>query len=310
MKKILSIILSLFIFTSCYKDNTSNKEINNGVAPSILINDINYFSYEMPINELPSGFEYAGTLSKEQANNTDLKGNKFYADPNDENKKIIYVYQECGTPITGQSIDTTKRQWAYCGYARKIDAVKVNGEIYYTTNKEVSDICGLVDGEITSSTSLGLPSKDNESNFGITGEDDKTIEYQFIDEDSLLIHKDGKWIMFKKETINYDNQIADLPLGMKVSVVSLKDGLLTLKIDNQSGYEMGFDKYGQLQKQDNANWTNINMIDGAIIEDSVYTLKDLETIEIEYDLNNLYGELSKGTYRLLWEDTEVRFNID
>lgn len=112
------------------------------------------------------------------------------------------------------------------------------------------------------------------------------------------------------QTDNDDYGVSDLPLGIKVSVVSLRDGMLTLKVDNQSGYEMSFDKYGQLQVKDNDEWTNVDMVDGAIIEESVYTLKDLENIEIEYDLNNLYGDLTSGTYRLLWEDTEVTFNID
>lgn len=113
----------------------------------------------------------------------------------------------------------------------------------------------------------------------------------------------------KKDNINYDNEIANLPLGMYGEVISLKNGILTLKIDNQSGYEMKFVKYGQLQRLDNNNWQDISMIDGAVIDDSEYTLKDLEKIEVEYDLNNLYGDLKNGTYRLLWEDMEVSFEI-
>lgn len=117
------------------------------------------------------------------------------------------------------------------------------------------------------------------------------------------------FIMCGCKNTNYDDEISNLPLGMYASVVSLKNEILTLKVDNQSGYEMSFDKYGQLQKSESGNWINVDMIDGAIIEESVYTLKDLESIEVEYDLNNLYGELSEGTYRVLWEDIEVSFEI-
>lgn len=113
-----------------------------------------------------------------------------------------------------------------------------------------------------------------------------------------------------KKTSQDDYEVSDLPLGIKVSVVSLKDNILTLKVDNQSGYEMDFNKHGQLQRLDNDEWLDIGMIDGALIEDTVYTLKDLENVQIEYDLNNLYGDLDSGTYRLLWEDTEVTFNIE
>lgn len=186
--------------------------------------------------------------------------------------------------------------------------IMVDGDIYLKTDeKGTPPSCGTGLYKITSSVdSDETPSKEGQSNFGI-GEDESYL-YQRYDDNTINVYMDGEWFMFRKE--NNDYGVSDLPLGIKVSVVSLKDNILTLKVDNQSGYEMVFNKHGQLQRLDNNQWLDISMVDGALIEDTVYTLKDLENVQIEYDLNNLYGDLESGTYRLLWEDTEVTFNIE
>ncbi len=82
-------------------------------APCILLDGQAYYAPEMPVYELPSGYEYAGTLNEEQANTTGLAGHKFYTDPSQQSLADFYVFQETGTPIGGNTVDTTRRQWMY-----------------------------------------------------------------------------------------------------------------------------------------------------------------------------------------------------
>ena len=78
--------------------------------PSIIISGNRYIDRDMPEKELPEGYAYAGELTAREANNTGLKGCEYYTSDSDSS---IYVYQECGTPISSDTVDNTHLQWAY-----------------------------------------------------------------------------------------------------------------------------------------------------------------------------------------------------
>lgn len=82
-------------------------------APKITINGRNYVAPHMPVDELPEGYSYVGVLSEESANDTGLEGCKMYAVLTKSSFADFYLYQECGTPIGENMVDTTQRQWAY-----------------------------------------------------------------------------------------------------------------------------------------------------------------------------------------------------
>ena len=82
-------------------------------APMITVMGRNYFAPDMPVDELPAGYHYLRSLTAEEANNTQLEGCAIYIDPQDGDMKTIYLYQECGTPVGENTVDNTKRQWAY-----------------------------------------------------------------------------------------------------------------------------------------------------------------------------------------------------
>lgn len=75
-----------------------------------------------------------------------------------------------------------------------IPMVRINGQLYLDTGKE-SDInarCGVMDGEIISSVEpFQKPTQDNQSNFG------SDYGYQFVDERSIDIYMNEKWIRFE-----------------------------------------------------------------------------------------------------------------
>ena len=76
------------------------------------------------------------------------------------------------------------------------DAVMINGKIYYSTGEKSKNTarCGVMDGRITETVENGkLPTKNNESNFGID------YGYQFVDENTVEVKINNDFIVFKTE---------------------------------------------------------------------------------------------------------------
>lgn len=113
MKRILSFILltaCIFQLVGCGKQQAAEP---GEAAPCIIINSQQFYARNMPVNDLPEGYEFIGVLSEDAANGTGLEGCKIYAIKETDSFYDFYLYQECGTPIGGNTVDTTKRQWAY-----------------------------------------------------------------------------------------------------------------------------------------------------------------------------------------------------
>ena len=90
-----------------------NETIDTVPAPMITIMGKDYFAPDMPVDNLPAEYRYLRDLTEAEANNTGLAGCAIYVDPQDADICSIYLYQECGTPIDGYTVDNTKRQLAY-----------------------------------------------------------------------------------------------------------------------------------------------------------------------------------------------------
>lgn len=85
----------------------------------LTINGENYIAEGMPISELPDDFEFMGEITAEEANYSGLDGCNYYANKYISSFDEFYVYQECGTPIDENTIDSTQRQWAYVKWVRE-----------------------------------------------------------------------------------------------------------------------------------------------------------------------------------------------
>lgn len=107
-----------------------------------------------------------------------------------------------------------------------------------------------------------------------------------------------------------DYGISNLPLGMYLSIKEISDGVVTLEIDNQSGYEMTYNGDFILEVQENGQWKTVSMLDGAVIVDVLYTIPDLQKDTLTIDLYSLYGTLSPGHYRLMQEDMSAEFDLE
>ncbi len=86
---------------------------DTALAPTITVMGKNYTAPDMPTEQLPAGYRYLRNLTKKEANGTDLAGCAIYVDPQDADMRVLYLYQECGTPIGENAVDNTERQWAY-----------------------------------------------------------------------------------------------------------------------------------------------------------------------------------------------------
>lgn len=81
----------------------------------------------------------------------------------------------------------------------KIPMVRVNGKLYYDTNREstIEARCGMMDGEITSTVDgTEVPMEDNQSNFG------SGYGFQYGIDDTLEIYVNEKWIVFEQREGN------------------------------------------------------------------------------------------------------------
>ena len=119
MKKMLAFLISILCVISMVgcgsnaRGNTSNDKPYSG-APKIVLNGQDYFANEAVIvSELPYGYSYAGELTDQEKEFAYINGAKYYLPMGTESIDDFYVYQECGTPVSEQEIDNTKRQWAY-----------------------------------------------------------------------------------------------------------------------------------------------------------------------------------------------------
>lgn len=100
--------------------NQSKNETDAGALPPVLtMNGENYLARTMPIAELSDDFECMGEITADEANDTGLEGCKYYANKYISSFDEFYVYQECGTPIDENTVDSTQRQWAYVKWVRE-----------------------------------------------------------------------------------------------------------------------------------------------------------------------------------------------
>lgn len=125
MKRILSLLLTLtcvlaLVGCSSNSPNGVGVEKPYAGAPKIVLNGYNYFASDLVIlNELPEGYSYAGELTDAEKEYASINGSKYYIQEDTETIKDFYVYQECGTRISDNEVDNTKRQWAYVKWSKE-----------------------------------------------------------------------------------------------------------------------------------------------------------------------------------------------
>ncbi len=108
MKKIFSVFLiSVLMFCGCQSEEPDTLD---APRPMMFYENVYWKNPYMPVSELPEGYESAGTVPEEMAFNTGLEGIEFFTN---EGSGDFYTYQETGTPIGGNMVDTEKRAMHY-----------------------------------------------------------------------------------------------------------------------------------------------------------------------------------------------------
>lgn len=106
-------VVACGVVTVCFATNPVTEEPStpNAERPTLIVDGNVYVNPYMPVSYLPYGYQSAGKLTREQANNTGLEGIEYFVHPSET--EDFYTYQECGTPIDLNTVDSEQRQWAY-----------------------------------------------------------------------------------------------------------------------------------------------------------------------------------------------------
>lgn len=114
----------------------------------------------------------------------------------------------------------------------------------------------------------------------------------------------------KKDALSTgESNLSTLPLDMTMEAVSFVDGILTLEIDNHSGYTMTYGDDYVLQKWENDDWTDMVPEQEYGWHDIAHEIEDLTTDTVTCDLT-FFGELPAGRYKLIKSEMEAVFELN
>lgn len=109
-------------------------------------------------------------------------------------------------------------------------------------------------------------------------------------------------------SLDQDYGLSTMPLDMTMEVVDYKDGIVTVDIDNHSGYEMTYGDEYYLERQEGDEWISLEAVEDYSWNDAVHTIEDLQVDTVTYDLS-VFGDLQPGTYRLVKTDMYAIFEV-
>ena len=106
-----------------------------------------------------------------------------------------------------------------------------------------------------------------------------------------------------------DEQTAESPEGLTMTVEDIGTSGITVRIANNSGEEFSYGEYFSLQKQIDGQWYTIPVrADNVGFQDIAHILPDGESASETYNLD-LYGTLEPGIYRLVVETLFAEFLV-
>lgn len=169
--------------------------------------------------------------------------------------------------------------------------VMLNGKLYVETGETNSELrCGMMDGNITSTTDGEKPTEDRQSNFGAD------IGYQIGHRANRIeIFLDDKWRVFAYNENNLE--------GVSMSVSDVTADGCTVVFQNDSGEELTFGEDYSLERLDaeTSEWRDVRIV----LEEEYgfnsigYPVADGESRDWAVSWNWLYGSLEPGTYRIV-----------
>lgn len=106
-----------------------------------------------------------------------------------------------------------------------------------------------------------------------------------------------------------DEQTAEVPEGLTLTVEDIGTSEITVRITNNSGEEFSYGEYFSIQKQIDGQWYTVPVrADNVGFQDIAHILPDGESVSETYPLD-LYGTLEPGIYRLVVEMLSAEFLV-
>ncbi|CDA58600.1 putative uncharacterized protein [Clostridium sp. CAG:245] len=86
---------------------------------------------------------------------------------------------------------------------------------------------------------------------------------------------------------------------MKVDSTTIKTTSISIIIINNNDNEIGYGEEYKIQKNINGEWEYLDYLPNTVWNDIAYIIKANSQTTKKLNLENTYGELEKGTYRVI-----------
>ncbi len=134
----------------------------------------------------------------------------------------------------------------------------------------------------------------------IAGFDDIKIGTWFMDYNDFEEEIKAYEKKFEESLSTNEENNSDLEnVIMKVDSITIKPTSISIIIINNNDNEIGYDEEYKIQKNINGEWKYLDYLPNTSWNDIAYIIKANSQTTKKLNLENTYGELGKGTYRII-----------
>ena len=156
---------------------------------------------------------------------------------------------------------------------------------------------GIMDGGTIEYFGLGYKVIDFHT---IAGFDDIKIGTWFMDYNDFEEEIKAYEKKFEENlSTNEENNSALENVIMKVDSITIKPTSISIIIINNNDNEIGYGEEYKIQKNINGEWEYLDYLPNTVWNDIAYIIKANSQTTKKLNLENTYGELEKGTYRVI-----------
>ena len=156
---------------------------------------------------------------------------------------------------------------------------------------------GIMDGGTIEYFGLGYKVIDFHT---IAGFDDIKIGTWFMDYNDFEEEIKAYEKKYKENLLTNEENNSDLEnVIMKVDSTTIKPTSISIIIINNNDNEIGYGEEYKIQKNINGEWKYLDYLPNTAWNDVAYIIKANSQTTKKLNLENTYGELEKGTYRVI-----------
>ena len=156
---------------------------------------------------------------------------------------------------------------------------------------------GIMDGGTIEYFGLGYKVIDFHT---IAGFDDIKIGTWFMDYNDFEEEIKAYEKKYKENLLTNEENNSDLEnVIMKVDSTTIKTTSISIIIINNNDNEIGYGEEYKIQKNINGEWKYLDYLPNTSWNDIAYIIKANSQTTKKLNLENTYGELEKGTYRVI-----------